>query len=102
MLNELIEKHRAADAEFVRACNGETGEAENWWDAKEAAEMAVIRYPCRTFEEVREKIRWALADENVQDSITNCTIGEEKEHVGLIFIRSLLGGSVEKSNNGEN
>ncbi|MCO5140852.1 MULTISPECIES: hypothetical protein [unclassified Shinella] len=100
MLTDLIEAHLAATAEFRITDEGHINE-EGIWDRKEEAELAVMRCPCRTIEDVRAKARWALADDVVQDSIRNCHIDQER--ILMIFLRSLLGEApVDKSNNGEN
>lgn len=100
MLTALIDEFKAADAAFRTACSlDENEDNKELWDAKEAAEFAVIRAPCLTIEDVRAKAGLALADENVLDTLANCTFDGEP---GLnIFLRSLLGDAVEKSNNGE-
>ncbi|MGR9188811.1 hypothetical protein [Rhizobium leguminosarum] len=59
------------------------------WCAKEDAETAMLKEPCRSLNDVRAKAEVALHDENVFDSIANCTIGSE--HALRVFLRSLLG-----------
>ncbi len=102
MLTALIDEYKAADAAFDKACDLSLLDAETdpLYAAKEAAELEVLRAPCLTLDDVRAKARLALADDSVFDSISNCRIGGE--HALRIFLRSLLGETVEKSNNGEN
>ena len=60
------------------------------WNAKEAAEMVVLRQPCQSLDDVRQKVRLVLADENVYDSVRNCGLSAETE-VLRTFLLSLLG-----------
>ena len=88
MLSDLIKRHLAATAEY-HASNENDPEDEKLWNAKEDAEMAVIRCPCATIEDIRAKTSWVISDDVVQDSIMNCVVKDER--VLLIFLRSLLG-----------
>lgn len=69
---------------------GDTDLCQAEWEAKEAAEAALLRAPCITIADVHAKAKLALEDESVFDSITNCTHADDR-HVGQTFLRSLLG-----------
>lgn len=86
-LAALIQAHAAARLAWDRA--DPTGSSSPEYLAFEAAEEVVLRYPCSTLEEVREKARFIIANPSAFDSI--CNLGEGDEHCGLIFLRSLLG-----------
>lgn len=60
------------------------------WNAAEAAELAMIKEPCRSMEDVRAKARVALQDENVFDSLRNCGL-DPNDTVLHQFLASLLG-----------
>ena len=102
MLTDLIGKYQEAETAFRAACTAEPGrDHDDLWNAKEDAEMAVIRHQCISLEDVRAKARLALSDENVYDSLRNCFIDERD--VLVIFLLSVLDEPpVDKSNNGEN
>lgn len=59
-------------------------------DAVEAAEDAVLRFPCQTLDEVRVKARFFLNNSGPYDTIRNCF--DAKEETLLPFLRSLAGG----------
>ena len=101
MLTDLIAKYHEAETAFRAACAAEPGrDHDDLWNAKEDAEMAVIRHQCSSLEDVRAKARLALSDANVYDSLRNCFIDERD--VLVIFLRSVLGDPpVDKSNNGD-
>ncbi|MBB3977396.1 hypothetical protein GGQ64_002602 [Rhizobium azooxidifex] len=104
MLTALIAEYKAADAAFRKACDLSLLDAETdpLYDAKEAAELDVLRAPCLTLDDVQAKTRLALADESIFDSLTNCTTNGG-EHVLTIFLCSLLGEAVDNIvNSGEN
>lgn len=61
------------------------------WDAYEAAEHALVVFPCKTLEEVQAKTRFFLENQPCYDTIRNCAIGAEETL--LPFLRSLLGDS---------
>ena len=86
-LAALIQAHAVARLAWDRV--DPTGSSSPEYAAFEAAEEAVLRYPCRTLEEVREKARFIIENPSAFDSI--CNLGEGNEHCGLIFLRSLLG-----------
>jgi hypothetical protein len=86
-LTHLIDIHAATRLAWDKA--DPTGSSGPEYAAFEAAEEAVLRYPCSTFEEVREKARFIIENPSAFDSI--CNLGEGDEHCGLIFLRSLLG-----------
>ncbi len=71
---------------------GDTDLCQAEWEAKEAAEEALLRAPCITIADVHAKAKLALEDESVFDSITNCTHADGR-HIGKTFLRSLLGES---------
>ncbi len=71
---------------------------EELWQAKENAETAMLKEPCRSLDDIRAKAEIALRDENVFDSIANCTIGSE--HALRVFLRSLLGEEPELVDSG--
>ncbi|MEH3109007.1 MAG: hypothetical protein PGN22_02750 [Agrobacterium cavarae] len=87
-----LDDYNAKEAIFRPLVNelGDTDLCEEAWNAKEAAEAVFIRAPCITIADVHAKAKLALEDENVFDSITNCTHGDGR-HVGQTFLRSLLG-----------
>jgi hypothetical protein len=61
------------------------------WAAYEAADTAVIAFPCMSLDDVRLKARFVLDNDSPYDSVQNCTIGPEGEDVLRLFLRSLLG-----------
>lgn len=93
-LANLIAAYDAANAELRKIENSDGfDEAEAEFEAKEAAELKVVLFPCQTLEDVRAKARLALSDENVFDSLANCNI--DGEHELMAFLRSLLGEGAE-------
>jgi hypothetical protein len=89
-LTDLISQYKTADEAFLKQLSTDRQtDPRSEWEAKEAAEMVVIRQPCQTLDEVRAKVRLALEDENFFDSIKDCTHGGE--HVLRIFLHSLMG-----------
>jgi hypothetical protein len=67
------------------------------WDAYEAAEDAILQFPCRTHEEVTMKVAFVLADDNAFDSVRTCfrEVGDRTVWTLTAFLRSLLGGLEE-------
>ncbi len=59
------------------------------WDALEAAEDAILRFPCTTIGQVRAKARFFIETEPAYDTIRNCY--DSKEEALIPFLRSLLG-----------
>jgi hypothetical protein len=59
------------------------------WDAYEAAEHAVIVYPCRTIEDVRLKAKFFLENEGPNDTLRNCSSSQGPALDR--FLRSLIG-----------
>ena len=89
-LTDLISQYKTADEAFLKQLSiDRQTDPRSEWEAKEAAEMMVIRQPCQTLDEVRAKARLALEDEGVFESIKNSTFCGE--HVMRIFLRSLMG-----------
>jgi hypothetical protein len=91
-LHTAIGAYLSADAAFRSGVTLKPeNEAQNdaLWNAKEEAELSVVELPCVTIEDVRAKVALALQDENVFDSISNCSINGE--HELYVFLRSLLG-----------
>ncbi|MBX5226852.1 hypothetical protein HJC06_10490 [Rhizobium sp. NLR9b] len=100
-LTRAIEDWRAADTRFSNEMKLDPGhDNDELWQAKEDAETAMLKEPCRSLDDVRAKAEIALRDENVFDSIANCTIGSE--HALRIFLRSLLGDERTPVDNGGN
>lgn len=85
-LRELINVYTHAKAAFD-AADPDCDEPE--WNAYEAAEHAIIIYPCRTLDEVRHKARFFLENSGPFDTIHNCYTTTEATL--LPFLRSLLG-----------
>lgn len=89
LLNSLIEDYRKAKEAYEKAAEEEDDFNGPDWDAKEAAEHAVIMYPCRSLGDVRTKARFFLENESSYDTIRNCrSVTEETLRP---FLRSLLG-----------
>ncbi|MDR9783831.1 hypothetical protein [Rhizobium redzepovicii] len=89
-ISQVIQDWREADTRFSNEVKLDTRDAnEVLWQAKEEAETAMLKEPCRSLDDIRAKAEIALRDENVFDSIANCTIGSE--HALRVFLRSLLG-----------
>lgn len=85
-----IEEWREADTRFSNEVALDArSDHDDLWQSKEDAETAMLIEPCRSLDDVRAKAEIALRDENVFDSIANCTIGSE--HALRVFLRSLLG-----------
>lgn len=59
------------------------------WIACDAAEHAIIVYPCQTMEDVRKKADFFLNNESAYETIRNCRSATEETL--LPFLRSLLG-----------
>jgi hypothetical protein len=81
--------HAAEGAWRPHELADETVETKALFQAKESADNAVVRAPCRSLEDVRAKARLALSDENFMDSLENCTWGDER--ILRQFLRSILG-----------
>jgi hypothetical protein len=77
--------HRARQASAATDYSSDRPE----WDAYEAAENAVIVFPCQTFADVQAKARFFLENEAAYDTIRNCY--DSKEEALLPFLRSLIG-----------
>lgn len=93
-LSELIDAFAKASTAYRAAeANNLDAKAEDFpeWEAYEAAEHAVIIYPCRSLEDVRTKARFFLDNDGPYDTIRNCVLGEEETL--LLFLRSLVGGA---------
>lgn len=95
MLSELIEHYKAAQSAWLDVSHKDESGPSTEWDAYEAAEDAVLSFPCTTIEEVRLKAAFVKSDENAFDSVKNCFRGgdHKKEYVLAIFLRSLLGSA---------
>ncbi|WP_313760199.1 hypothetical protein [Rhizobium sp.] len=92
-LAEAIATWEAAEAAFRSAVVADpSNDHDKLFEAKEAAELALITHPCLTIDDVRAKATIAIRDGNVFDSLTNCNI--DGEHVQMIFLRSILGEAV--------
>lgn len=100
MLTDLISKYEQANAAFKAACAAFPNiDHDELFDAKEAAELAAIRAPCCSLDDVRAKARWALADDMVYDSLRNCIVGGgDRTHALVIFLRSLLSEAPVENN----
>ena len=59
------------------------------WGAWEDVEHAIVRYPCRTLDDVRVKARFFLENEGAYDTIRTCE--NATEETLYPFLRSLLG-----------
>lgn len=89
-VNQVIQDWRDADTRFSNEVTlNPRNDHDEVWQAKEEAETAMLKEPCRSIEDVRAKAEIALRDDNVFDSIANCTIGSERAL--RVFLRSLLG-----------
>lgn len=85
-----IAAYHAAEAAWrPHELSEETAETRALFDAKEDADNAVMIAPCRSLEDVRAKARLCFSDENVMDSLENCTWANER--VLTQFLRSVLG-----------
>ncbi|NKK53882.1 hypothetical protein [Rhizobium leguminosarum] len=98
-ISQAIQAWREADARFSNEVTLDVrSDHDELWQAKEAAETAMLEVPCRSLDDIRAKAEIALRDENVFDSIANCTIGSE--HALRVFLRSLLGDEPEPVDSG--
>lgn len=98
---QAIQAWRDADTRFSNEVTLDVrSDHDELWQAKEAAETAMLKVPCRSLDDIRAKAETALSDENVFDSIANCTIGSE--HALRVFLRSLLGEEPEPVDSGGN
>ncbi|MBY3582240.1 hypothetical protein HJA77_13840 [Rhizobium bangladeshense] len=88
-ITRVIEEWRNADTRFSNEVTLTPGDHDELWQAKEDAETAMLKEPCLSLEDIRTKAEIALRDENVFDTIANCTIGSE--HALRVFLQSLLG-----------
>lgn len=88
LLNSLIEGYRKAEDAYEKATEEDDFNGPDW-DAKEAAEHAVIMYPCRSLDDVRTKARFFLENTSPYDTIRNCR--NATEETLRPFLRSLLG-----------
>lgn len=86
-LHELINAFAAAKAAYDRNADPDGPE----WDAYEAAEHAIIVYPCLTIEDVRLKARFFLDNSGPNDTLRNCFSADGP--VVDVFLHSLLGGA---------
>lgn len=64
------------------------------WHAYEAAVDSVLYHTCRNLDEVREKARFIISDDNAFDSLRNCYLPDGTPAL-VQFLRSLLGDSVD-------
>jgi hypothetical protein len=88
-LEDVIAKWRTAAKAWKTAADADDRDHDDEWSASERAEAEMIFLPCHTLEDIRAKVRIALEDENVFDSILNC--GWDGERMLYGFLRSLLG-----------
>ncbi|MEF3132989.1 hypothetical protein OS035_16135 [Rhizobium sp. 268] len=96
-----IQAWRDADTKFSNeVTRGARSDHDELWQAKEDAETAMLKEPCRSIVDIRAKAEIALRDNNVFDSIANCTIG--REHALRVFLRSLLGEEAAPVDSGGN
>ncbi len=86
-LRELIDTFAAAQAAYEAADPEEDDSPE--WSAYDAAQRAVIMFPCRTLDEVRAKARFFMENDGPYDTIRNCRT--DTEETLMPFLRSLLG-----------
>ena len=95
MLTDLIEKYREAQAAWYVKFDEDDSQSNSCpeWDAYEAAEDAVLHFPCKTLADVQIKAAFVIADENAHDSLRNCfrMVDGKKEWSLTPFLRSLLG-----------
>ncbi|MGO7157142.1 hypothetical protein [Rhizobium leguminosarum] len=98
-ITEAIQAWREADRKFSNEVTLDArSDHDELWQTKEAAETAMLKEPCHSLDDIRAKAAIALRDENVFDSIANCTIGSE--HALRVFLRSLLGEEPEPVDSG--
>lgn len=86
-LETLIAAYHAARAAWFESDTEANGDPE--WDAYEAAEDTVLRYPCTTLAEVQEKARFFLDNDSPFDTLRNCQTATEEAL--RPFLRSLCG-----------
>ena len=85
-----IAAYNAAEATGQpHAMADDTAETEALFNAKEAADNAVIIASWGSLEDVRAKARLALSDANFMDRLQNCTWANER--CLTQFLRSILG-----------
>jgi hypothetical protein len=92
MLSELIERYQQTQKAWrakVDKHDSDPSEAE--WQAYEAAEEAVLSFPCKNFDDVRLKAAFVLADENAMDSVKNSVRPGDGMPTLVFFLRSLVG-----------
>jgi hypothetical protein len=100
-ITQAIQAWRDADTKFSNELSQDASrDHDELWQAKEDAETAMLKEPCRSLDDIRAKAEIALRDENVLDSIANCTIGSERAL--RVFLRSLLGEEPEPVDSGGN
>lgn len=87
LLDSLIEAHSKAKEAYENAAPDQAGDP--LWNAYYAAELAILKHPCRTIEEVRTKARFFLEDTGAYDTLRRCC--EKDEETLMPFLRSLLG-----------
>ncbi len=88
-LRELISAYHRAREAFENAWDDDEDATGQKWGAKEAAEHAVVVYPCKSLDDVRTKARFFLENDSAYDAIRNCRTATEETL--LPFLRSLLG-----------
>ena len=87
---ELVRRYKEAAEHFYASADpAGLPDVSPEWIAMEQAELAMVREPCQSEDEVQAKVQLALEDENIFDSLANCTVNGEPEL--KIFLRSLLG-----------
>lgn len=88
-INDLISAHAVAQAAWDAVKHLETPPAEAIFEAKDAAEHAVIVFPCVTIEDVRRKAEFILNDPIAYDSVEQCQV----DGVGVLrlLLQSLAG-----------
>ncbi|EJK83564.1 hypothetical protein [Rhizobium sp. AP16] len=93
MLTDLIAQYHEAQRVWQAQFDEDDTKASNSkeWDAYEAAEDAILYYPCKTLEDVQTKASFVLADTNALDSVTNCFRSDDGAPSLVLFLRSLLG-----------
>lgn len=90
-LRKRIDAFKAA-REAYRKCE-EDGEASTIRGAYEAAEESVLSCPCRTMADVRLKADLILSDDDLNDTVRNCSTMKNGQHVRSLtpFLLSLKG-----------
>lgn len=98
MLNELITKYLEAQRVWEAQFDEDedlAGDSPEWKTyMKQSAN--IIDYECATMQEVHERARFMLSQENLVDLLANCSTYAAVTD----FLKSMT-GSVDKSNNGE-